>query len=115
MLYNIIFFRIEIPNIPIQKIAISITIQGLGANKHITNQYTFTDINILAKNIQRQKVTTHIQHKIYLVEELKANILIDLDIIMLKQFDLDFSKKTAFIGSYSCSFDLDIKILCVSI
>ncbi len=53
--------------------------------------------------------------KIYLVEEFKANMLVSTDIMTPEQFVLDLSKNTAFIGSYSCSFDLDIEIPRVSI
>lgn len=35
---------------PIQKIAIPITIQGLWANKHITNLYVIVNIYIQTKN-----------------------------------------------------------------
>lgn len=52
----------------------------------------------------------HIRHEIFLIKELKANMLVNIDIIISEQFILDLSKKTAFIRSYSCFFDLDIKI-----
>ena len=42
-------------------------------------------------------------------------MLVGIDIMTLEQFVLDLSKKTAFISSYSCSFNLDIKIPRVSI
>ena len=42
-------------------------------------------------------------------------MLIGIDIMTLEQFVLDFSKKTAFIDSYSCLFDLHIEIPQVSI
>lgn len=37
MLYDITFFCIQVPDIPIQKEATPITVLGLGANKHATN------------------------------------------------------------------------------
>lgn len=64
-----------------------------------------------AKDIKRQEGIAHIWHKIYLVEKLKTNMLVGTNIIMLKQLILDFSKKTVFIESYFCSFDIDIEIL----
>ena len=54
------FFRAQAPNTPIRKIATPITVRGLGANKHATDQYAITDIYIPAKNSQGQLVTAHI-------------------------------------------------------
>lgn len=38
-------------------------------------------------------------------------MLVEVNIIIAKQFVLDFNKNTAFIGSYSWLFDLDIETL----
>ena len=54
------FFRAQAPNTPIRKMATPITVRGLGANKHATDQYAITDIYIPAKNSQGQLVTAHI-------------------------------------------------------
>lgn len=70
---------------------------------------------MLAKNIKKQERITYIWCAVYLVEELKANMQVGIDIMMQEQFVLDFNKKTAFIRSCFCLFDLDIKILCASI
>lgn len=37
-------------------------------------------------------------------------MLVEIDIMKSKQFVLDLNKKIDFISSYSCLFDLDIKI-----
>lgn len=42
-------------------------------------------------------------------------MLVSIDIIMLEQFILDFSNKTAFIGRFFYLIDLDIEIPYVSI
>lgn len=65
---------------------------------------------MLAKNIKKQERITYIWRAVYLVEELKANMQIGIDIITQEQFVLDFNKKTAFIRSCFCLFDLDIEI-----
>lgn len=59
-LYDIIFFWTQAPDIPIWKIATSITVRVLEVNKYTIDQYTITDIYILVKDIQGQKVITHI-------------------------------------------------------
>ncbi len=115
ILYDIAFFSTQAPNTSIRKMAVPITVRGLGASKHATDQYVIVDIYIPAKDGQGQEVIAYIQHEIHLVEELKANMLAGTDIMMPEQFVLDFNKKTAFIGSCSCLFDLDIKIPRVSI
>ena len=61
--------------------ATPITVRGLGANKHATDQYAIADIYISAKDSQGQEVTAHIRHEIYLVEELKPNMLVGTDIM----------------------------------
>ena len=114
-LCDIAFFCIQAPNTPIQKMATPIMVRGLGANKHTTDQYAIADIYIPAKDGQGQEVTAHIRREIHLVEELKANMLVGTEIMTPELFVLDLSKKTAFIGSCSYSFDLDIEIPRVSI
>ncbi len=89
--------------------ATPITVKGLRANKHATNQYAITDIYIPAKNSQGQLVTAHIRREVYLVPDLKANMLVGTNIMTPEQFVLDLHKKTAFIGSCFCEFSLDIE------
>lgn len=108
-LYNSSFFWSQAPNTPIRKMAISITILGLEANQHATDKYTISDIYIPAKNTQEQLVTAHIRREVHLVPDLKSNMLIETDIMTPKQFVLDLSKKSAFIGSCFYKFNLDIK------
>lgn len=43
------------------------------------------------------------------MEDLKANMLVGTDIMTREHFVLDLKKKTAFIGSCSCAFDIDIE------
>lgn len=38
-------------------------------------------------------------------------MLVEINIIIAKQFVLDLNKNTAFIGSYFCLFDVDIETL----
>lgn len=90
--------------------ATPITVRGLRVNKHVTDQYTISDIYILAKNCQRQLVTAHIRREIHLVLDLKANMLVGTNIMTPEHFVFDVNKKTAFIGSCSCLFNLDIEI-----
>ncbi len=114
-LYDIAFFSTQAPNTPIRKMATRITVRCLGANQYATDQYAIADIYISAKDGQGQEVIVHIRREIHLVEELKANMLVGTDIMTPEQFVLDLNKKTAFIGSCSYSFDLDIEIPRVSI
>ena len=53
MLYDSSFFQAQIPNTPIRKIIILVTVKGIRANKHTINKYAIIDIYILAKNSQR--------------------------------------------------------------
>lgn len=70
-----------------------ITIRNLGANKHASDEYAITNVYIPVKNIQGQEVPICIRHKICLIEELKANMLVNIDIMTLEQFILDFNNK----------------------
>lgn len=110
-LCNSLFFQAQATNTTILKMATSIIIRGLEDNKHVTDQYAMTNIYISAKNSQKKLVTVHIQCEIYLILGLKANMLVKTKIIILEQFVLDFNKKTAFIESCFCLFNLDIETL----
>ncbi len=93
-LCDIAFFSTQAPNTPIRKMVTPlIMVQGLGANKHAIDQYATADIYTSAKDGQRQEVTAHIWREIHLVEELKATMLVGIEIMTPEQFVLDFSKK----------------------
>lgn len=58
-----------------------IIVQNLKANKYVIHQYAITNIYMSAKNIKRHKLITHIWYEVQLVEKLKANMLVDIDIM----------------------------------
>lgn len=51
----------------------------------------------------------YIQREVHLVPDLKANMLVKSNIMTPEQFVLDLKKKTAFIKSCFCEFNLDIE------
>lgn len=79
--YDIIFFWNQALDIPIRKIANSIIVWDLGANKYATNQYAITNKYMPIKDIKKQEVIAYIWREIYPIQELKVNMLISIDII----------------------------------
>jgi len=72
------------------------------------NKYTIVDFYI--NNIDKQENSTcvHFRQEIYLVDNLKANIFIDNNILDLEEIVIDFLTKIAFIKS--CSVIISIKV-----
>ena len=96
---NLVFIRIMI---------ISITIRGLETNKHITDRYAMISMYFKEKDKQGNEIRAVITRKIHLINDLKANILLENDVLDSELFDIFMSKSTAYIES--CDVTISILI-----
>lgn len=88
-----------------------ISIWGLGIKNILLINMLLVTFTYQPK-IPKKLIKAYIYWEIYLIEDLKANILVETDIITLKYFILILNKKTAFIRSCFCIFDINIEIPC---
>lgn len=90
-----VFLAKEIPEATIRRMASSISVRGIGTTNHSTNEYVLLDIYIPGTDGR----IAHIQRELHIVEELRANVLIGIDIMGPEGITPDMRKKIPVIKS----------------
>ena len=90
-----------VSDVVIYKIDTPLSVRGIGSTKHQTDEYIIIPIYFPGTQDGNNKVLTYIRREIYLVNNLRAKILIGNDISVPKGFVIDITNKKANIGSYS--------------
>lgn len=83
----------------ISSMPIPLKIKGIGVSKYILGEFSLTIINISDINKKGQQTYTFIGCKLYLVNRLKTNMLIDNDVLYMKSFTIVFSSTSSLIHS----------------
>ena len=103
------FFKECCPLIRINIIASPILIRGIGSNYHSTNEYMLLEIFLLGKREGKEGLAKIIR-EVYLVDRLKAKMLLGTDIIGPKIIDIIIFKKQVYIGSCKTTVPIDFKL-----
>jgi len=74
-------------------------VKGIGNKKYATEEYAIIDLYIPG-NLNGKTVIAYIKREVHIVLELKAKLLIRIDILRPKQIDLSFQNKVLTIYSY---------------
>ena len=69
------------------------TLKKIGKNRSITNKYIVLFFLIKNFNINSKKVFIKLNYKIYIINNLKTNILIGINILKYKKVIIDFPKR----------------------
>ena len=94
------------PELSVKTMASPITVRGLGSNRHQTSEYVVTPLlfpgndNITAMTSPRE---------IHIVDDLKANLLIGMDIMVPEKIDILASQAKADIGSCQTSVPIEVR------
>ena len=80
------------PNIIILRLPKPLFIKDVGASKFSINKYIIQNIYFI-KHIGNKPVKFYVKKKLYIVKELNIKVLINLDIIKLKDFILNILKR----------------------
>ena len=108
ILENKNFIKNKCLKINIHTMIISLKIRNIDATIHETNEYV--RISVYFSNIKNDKqILAQITKKIHLVNDLKANLLIDNDFFESKDFTLNISNKKITIISCDVTIDLTIR------
>ena len=99
----------QAPNIKILYIILLLFIRGIGFNKHSISNYALISIYILSIDAFGNAVKILIIKKAYLVNNLKALILISINIIGPKVINISVIKKV-YIKNYKTFAPIKIKI-----
>ena len=96
------------PYVIIKKIKTTINIRGIGSLKHATNEYYL--INLYIPSIIKEKpLLAHLRREIYIIDDLKAKILIEVNILDLKRILINVGEEKLLIRSYD-NLTADIKM-----
>ena len=89
------------------KIIISfIIIRGIGFNKHKISEYVITFLYFFDENV----TAILISWEIYIVNDLKTNVLININIIILKKINILTSQAKAEINNYNINVFINVRI-----
>ena len=103
------FFKREAPNVPIRTMASPISVRDVGTDKYSFSEYAIADVYIPDHNKSDAAVKAKITREIHLVNNLKANMLLDTDFIEPEKIDISIPNKTAYIGNCNVTTPLEIR------
>lgn len=89
----------QLPNQKISKIAIPLKVRGIDSAKHNSNEFVSVSLYFLGRDKSKQLVYARINRKLHFVDSLRANILIENDIIGSEQISIDIAERTALVAS----------------
>lgn len=89
----------QLPDQKIKEMSTPLKVRRIEISKHESAQFAEVSFFFPKKSNERQKVYTSIRSELYLVESLKANILIDNDILALESFVLNVALGHALVRS----------------
>lgn len=81
--------------------------KDISISKHETDKFVTLALYLLRQNNNKSVVYDCIQKKLYLVNDLKANLLLGTDIIRLEQIFIVFLSNIIYITSYKIRIFLD--------
>lgn len=99
------WFRKAHPTLTIKHMASPITVRGLGSNRHQTSEYVITPLYFPGKDSTARTAP----REIHIVDDLKANILIDMDIMIPKKIDIFVSEAKASIDSCNITVPVEVR------
>lgn len=96
------------PRISIRTMATPITVRGIGTTQHKTDEYAI--VPFMFEDTQRgQPVLARFWREVHLVDELKANLLIGIDIMGPELVTVDMGQKKVIRGSCNVEIPIEIK------
>lgn len=93
----------------ISNMSTSLIVRGNGASKHKSLKFVVLFLYFLDKDNDRRQVYVSLIYKIYLVNILQVNILIQNNILSLKSFVIDIKNKRALIESCGVTIPINTK------
>ena len=104
------FFKAQTSTISIRTMTTSLKIRDLDTTKYQSFEYAIVDIYLSStRSTNDEKINALIRREIYLIDNLKANMLIENDIIDLEKIVIDMHKRETLITSCEITIFLEIK------
>lgn len=108
ILINRVFLLEQAPDIYIRTIISPISVRGIDSNHYSTKEYVLLEIFLLGKR-DKKDVCVKITREVYLIDGLKAKILLGTDIIRLEKIDIITSRSEAFIKLCGVTVSINLK------
>ena len=103
------FLQEQLPNHTILQKASPLVVRGIGSNKHTTAEYVNLEIHIPGRHAtDGRPVEALLKRPAYVVDGLRAKMLIGMDVMTPEDVDLVISNKTGYLGSCRTTFELMI-------
>ena len=109
------FFKKQTLNIFIRIMTIFFIIRDLDINKHQINKYALIFIYIKNKDEKEKTTRACLRRKIYIIDDLKANMFIDNDVMKSKNINVSLNKEIAYIENCKIIVLMKIKSFEISI
>ena len=101
------FLKEQVPQINILRKDSPLVVRGIGSNHHSTTEYVMLNIYVPGNHdSDGRSVDALIRHQAFVVDNLRAKMLIGMDILGSEDIDLTISSCSGHIGSCQTKFDL---------
>ena len=107
-LINRVFLLKHALEIYIHIIISPISVRDIGINHYSISEYILLDMYLLGRYNDKE-VRAKLTRKIYIVDNLKAKILLEIDIINLEKINIITSKNKVYIGLYDITVIINLK------
>ncbi|RYC62820.1 hypothetical protein CHU98_g3380 [Xylaria longipes] len=95
------------PNVEWRKRATPVTLRGIGASLHTTDDYVMLPMYFQGTDSTGRPAIAHFVREIALVDDLRANALIGTDILQPEEFDILMSQHSAIINSCNVAIPMN--------
>ena len=92
------FLKEILPHAVIKKSKTPINVRGIGSARHATDEYCLLDLYIPGMAIGKASVA-HIRREVHIVENLKAKMLMGVDILGPERMSIDIGEEKLLIRS----------------
>ena len=104
------FLKSLLPDCTIRTMSTPITVRGLGSNLHQTAEYAIVPLYFQGTDSAGARVLAMTSpREIHIVDQLKANILIGMDIMVPEDIDIIVTRSIASIGSCKVEVPIEVK------
>ena len=108
ILINRAFLLEQMPNTRIYIMASLILVRGIGSNYYSINKYVLFKIYLPGKR-NNKDIRVKITREAYLIDGLKAKILLSIDVIRSEKIDIITLRNKVYINLYDTIVSIDLK------
>ena len=102
------FFKSQTSNTSIRTMTTSLSVRGLSIYKHDFNEYALVDFYF--ENTKNEKsIRAHFRRELHLVDDLKVNVLVEMNVLEFEGFLINLDAKTTFIKSCEVIISIETK------